>query len=165
MSAIDLKRGSTLTLLHAAGAVVRIDDGQAWFSAREGSHRMRPGDSAALGAAGTTLIHALEDATLQLEGLNGCRIEMRRRGEVAPCASAAQDEERIDIADVAALERWAERLCCSPQELRRAVEAVGPRLGDVKRYLFEALLRRCFKSRNSYRRGVILFTAASSRGR
>ena len=149
MSAIDLKRGSTLTLLHAAGAVVRVDDGQAWFSAREGSHRMRPGDTAALGAAGTTLIHALEDATLQLQGLNGCRIEIRRRGDVAPRASDARDDERIDVTDEAALERWAERLCCSPQELRRAMEAVGPRLGDVKRALFEGLLRRCFKSRNS----------------
>ena len=74
---------------------------------------------------------------------------VRAACEVAPRASDARDDERIDIADEAALERWAERLCCSPQELRRAVEAVGPRLGDVKRYLFEALLRRCLKSRNS----------------
>ena len=149
MSPIELKRGSTLALKHATGATVRLDDGQAWFSAREGSHHMRPGEAAALSGAGTTLIHALEDASLRLEAGPGCRIEMRRRGEVAPCASAAADDERIDLADEAALARWAERLCCSPEDLRRAVEEVGPRVGDVKRHLFAALLRRCFRRRGS----------------
>lgn len=149
MSPIELKRGSTLTLEHAAGATVRLIEGAAWLSACEKSHRMRIGEVAAVRTAGTTLIHALEDASLRLEGLNGCRMEVRRRGEPAPCASVQADDECIDIADDAALARWAERLCCSPEELRRAVEAVGPRLGDVKRSLFDALLRRCFKRRGS----------------
>lgn len=144
---LELKRGSTLTLLYAAGATVHLVDGEAWLSGREHTHRMRAGERAAVEDAGTTLIHALEDASLRLEGLNGCRIEMRRRGEVAPCASAHADDERIDVADAAALAHWAERLCCSPEELRRVVEAVGPRVGDVKRHLFAALLRRCFRRR------------------
>lgn len=149
MSTIELKRGSTLTLEHAAGTTVHLLYGEAWLSGRERSHRMHPGQGTAVGATGTTLIHALMDASLRLDAANGCRIELRRRGAVAPCAAAHADDDRIDIADEAALARWAERLCCSRDDLRRAVEAVGPRLGDVKRYLFDALLRRCFRGKVS----------------
>lgn len=148
MNPIELKRGSTLKLEHAAGATVRLADGQAWLSACDGSVRMRVGELTAVSGDGATLVHALEDASLCIEGGNGCRIEVRRRGEVA-ALPPLRDDERIDLADDSAVAGWARVLCCTPQELRNAVQAAGPGVGDVTRHLFAALLRRRFKSKDA----------------
>ena len=64
---IELKRGSTLRLEHAAGATVRLVDGEAWLSGCCG---------------GTILIYAFTDSRLRLEGVEHCEMELRRRGEV-----------------------------------------------------------------------------------
>ena len=50
--------------------------------------------------------------------------------------------ERIDLRDAAGLARWAQRLATSTEELRKAVDAVGPDVDSVKRYLFVSLVRR-----------------------
>lgn len=50
--------------------------------------------------------------------------------------------ERIDARLENDVERWAARLCTSPAELRKAIEAVGPEVEKIKRYLFVALVRR-----------------------
>lgn len=149
MNPIELKRGSTLKLEHAAGAAVRLADGQAWLSACDGSVFMRVGELTAVRGHGTTLIHALEDALLCVEPSNGCRIEMRRRGEVAAPPPAQDDDLCIDVSDDAAAARWADVLCCTPQDLHDAVQAAGPRLGQVKRHLFAALLREYFGGNRS----------------
>ena len=52
------------------------------------------------------------------------------------------DDQRIDAGDVSDLTRWAEVLCTTPEELKKAIEACGSRVGDVKRCLLLALLRR-----------------------
>jgi hypothetical protein len=52
------------------------------------------------------------------------------------------DDERINIDDEADVARRAEELCTTPEELRAAVQAVGPRVGTVKGYLLMALVRR-----------------------
>ena len=148
MSPIELDRGSTLKLEHAAGASVLLVMGQAWFCARDGNERLRMGEVRAVGAVGATLIHALEHASLRLEAGNGCRIEVRRRGEVA-ALPPLHDDERIDLADDSAVAGWARVLCCTPRELRNAVRAAGPGVGDVTRHLFAALLRRRFKSKGA----------------
>ena len=90
---IELKRGSTLKLEHAAGARVRLVDGEAWLSACRRGKGMRAGEAAVLDGGGTILIYALADSSLSLEGVERCDIELRRRGEVAPGASPV-DEER-----------------------------------------------------------------------
>ena len=64
---IELKRGSTLRLENAAGATVRIVDGEAWLSGCCG---------------GTILIYAFADSSLRLEGVEHCKMELRCRGEV-----------------------------------------------------------------------------------
>ena len=46
----------------------------------------------------------------------------------------------IDIDDPDARRAWAERLCVSPDELRRIVEHVGPRVDRVEDYLRQALV-------------------------
>ena len=53
----------------------------------------------------------------------------------------AGDGERIDIGDEAGLERWSRRLCARPDILKAAVAAVGPKVHDVKGYLFVALVK------------------------
>ena len=79
---IELKRGSTLRLEQAAGATVRLVDGEAWLSACRRANRMRAGEPATLNGRGTILIYALADSSLRLEGVERCAIELRRRGEV-----------------------------------------------------------------------------------
>ena len=79
---IELKRGSTLRLEHAAGATVRLVEGEAWVSACRRAKRMRAGEPAMLNGRGTILIYALADSSLCLEGVERCDIELRRRGEV-----------------------------------------------------------------------------------
>jgi hypothetical protein len=54
-------------------------------------------------------------------------------------------EDRVDLRNEADVERWAHRLCTSPAELRRAVEAVGPGVEAVKRYLLVSLVRQAGK--------------------
>ena len=49
---------------------------------------------------------------------------------------------RIDRNDEGDVTRWAEQLCTSPEELRKAIAAVGPEVDRVKRYLFTALIKR-----------------------
>lgn len=91
---IELKRGSTLKLEHAAGATVRLVDGEAWLSACRRGEGMRAGEPAVLNGRGTILIYALADSSLCLEGAEHCDIELRRRGEVASGASPVDDEQR-----------------------------------------------------------------------
>jgi hypothetical protein len=91
---IELKRGSTLKLEHAAGASVRLVDGEAWLSACRRAERMRVGERAMLNGRGTILIYALADSWLSLEVVEHCGIELRRRGEVAPSAPPVDDERR-----------------------------------------------------------------------
>ena len=91
---IELKRGSTLKLEHAAGATVRLVDGEAWLSACRRAKRMRAGEPAVLNGCGTILIYALADSSLCLEGVERCDIELRRRGEIAPGGPPVDDERR-----------------------------------------------------------------------
>lgn len=48
----------------------------------------------------------------------------------------AEDEGRIDVANARALADWARKLDASEEELRRAVDQVGPRVEDVRSHLF-----------------------------
>ena len=91
---IELKRGSTLKLEHAAGATVRLVDGEAWLCACRRSERMRAGAPAMLNGRGTILIYALADSSLCLESVEHCDVELRRRGEVASAAPPVGDEGR-----------------------------------------------------------------------
>jgi len=79
---IELKRGSTLKLEHAAGATLRLVHGEAWLTACRGGERMQAGEPAVLNGRGTILIYALADSSLRLEGVEHCEMELRRRGEV-----------------------------------------------------------------------------------
>jgi hypothetical protein len=79
---IELKRGSTLRLEHAAGATLRLVYGEAWLTACRGSERLRPAALAVLNGSGTILVYALADSSLRLEGVEHCEVELRRRGEV-----------------------------------------------------------------------------------
>ena len=56
-------------------------------------------------------------------------------------SSQAQDDQRINVDNDAEMARWANSLCTSVETLRQAIAAVGPQLKDVKRYVFDALLR------------------------
>ena len=79
---IELKRGSTLRLEHAAGATLRLVHGEAWLTACRRGQRIRPAEPAVLNGRGTILIYALADSSLRLEGVEHCEMELRRRGEV-----------------------------------------------------------------------------------
>jgi hypothetical protein len=50
----------------------------------------------------------------------------------------AADEDCIDPASEQSLRYWAAQLRASTQELRRAVDQVGPKVCDVRRHLFGA---------------------------
>jgi hypothetical protein len=141
-SSIDLRCGTTLKLECSALATVRLVEGRAWLSAGHVSLHMRPGKPIAVNGQGPTLIHALADASLSVETTQPLRLELRSRGEVTPLTSPKTDDQCIDVTDRADLARWAEELCTTPEALRAAIEAVGPRVGDVKRYLFVGLVRR-----------------------
>jgi hypothetical protein len=91
---IELKRGSTLKLEHAAGATLRLVNGEAWVCACRRSERMRAGEPAMLNGRGTILIYALADSSLSLEGMEHCDVEVRRRGEVASSGSPVDDGGR-----------------------------------------------------------------------
>jgi hypothetical protein len=91
---IELKRGSTLKLEHAAGATVCLVDGEAWVCACRRAERMRAGEHALLNGGGTILIYALADSSLCLEGVEHCDVELRRRGEVVSGASPVDDKGR-----------------------------------------------------------------------
>lgn len=47
----------------------------------------------------------------------------------------SEDESRIDINSDADLARWSEHWKVSKEELRRAIEHVGPRVKDVRQHL------------------------------
>jgi hypothetical protein len=79
---IELKRGSTLRLEHAAGATLCLLHGEAWLTACRGGERLRPAALAVLNGRGTILVYALADSSLRLEGVAHCEMELRRRGEV-----------------------------------------------------------------------------------
>ena len=127
---IELKRGTTLKLEHGAGATMRLAYGSAWLSTGRCTRHVRAGDTIPVSNSGSTLIYALEDASLRLASPELCRMERRRRGEVAPLTSPQSD-----------------LLCSSSQELITANDAVGTRIGNVKRYLVAALLRQHAKNR------------------
>lgn len=91
---IELKRGSTLKLEHAAGATMRLVDGAVWVSACRWGGRMRAGEPARLNGSGTILVHALADSSLCLEGVEHCDVELRRRGEVESSESPLDDGRR-----------------------------------------------------------------------
>jgi hypothetical protein len=84
LSSIELRRGTTLKLECACLATVRLVDGAAWLSASHLSLYMHAGKPIAVNGTGPTLVYALEDASLSIEAAEGCSIELRRRGEVAP---------------------------------------------------------------------------------
>lgn len=48
---------------------------------------------------------------------------------------AGVQPDRIDPQDEQALARWAKKLDASPEQLREAVEAVGPLASDVEAHL------------------------------
>ena len=81
---IDLKRGSTLEIEHAAGGRVRLNDGSAWLSARSSSHPMYRGEIVVVRGSDTTLVYALADVSLSVQLPEDCRMQVRRRGEVLP---------------------------------------------------------------------------------
>jgi hypothetical protein len=141
ISSIELKRGSTLKLECPAPTTLRLLDGRAWLSAGEISLHLTEGRPISVNGQGATLVYALHDVSLGIETTAPCRIELRKRGAVAPLASSSADEERIDVDDAAELERWTQELCTTRQALRKAVAAVGPRVGDVKRHLLVTLVR------------------------
>jgi L-asparaginase II len=138
---IELKRGNTLKLEHAAGATARLVDGSAWLSTGHSSQRMRAGKAIPVSGSGTTLIYALEDASLCLEASELCGFELRRRGAVTALASSQRDDQRVNVDDASEVARWADLLCTSPEQLRKAIAVVGPQISNVKRYLFVALVR------------------------
>jgi hypothetical protein len=45
-------------------------------------------------------------------------------------------ESRIDVNDIGSLRYWSAQLKASEDELRRAVDQVGPRVEDVRQHLF-----------------------------
>jgi hypothetical protein len=45
------------------------------------------------------------------------------------------ENTRVDARSDADLERWSSRLKVSKEELRKAAERVGPRLGDIRQHL------------------------------
>jgi hypothetical protein len=45
------------------------------------------------------------------------------------------EDSRIDARNDADLERWSARLDVPKEELRKAAERVGPRLGDIRQHL------------------------------
>ena len=47
-------------------------------------------------------------------------------------------DERIDVCSAESLRHWSEKLCASEDELRRAVDQVGPDVHAVKKHLFGA---------------------------
>ena len=46
------------------------------------------------------------------------------------------DDARIDVRDEGKLRYWSEKLGASPDELRRMVDQVGPKVKDVRQHLF-----------------------------
>lgn len=46
------------------------------------------------------------------------------------------DDEHIDVADGDDLAHWSRKLGASEEELRRAVDQVGPKVKDVRAHLF-----------------------------
>jgi hypothetical protein len=52
----------------------------------------------------------------------------------------ASPPRTIDIDDEDERRAWSERFCVSPDELRRIVEHVGPRVDRVEDYLRQALV-------------------------
>ena len=80
---VELRRGDALKLERATGATVRIVQGSAWLSTPgRPNHRMRAGELVRVVNGGTTLIYALEDAAVRVDGPEQCAFELRRRGEV-----------------------------------------------------------------------------------
>jgi hypothetical protein len=45
------------------------------------------------------------------------------------------EPDRIDLDDPQAMAAWSSRLDCTPEQLREAVAAVGPKAADVEMYL------------------------------
>jgi hypothetical protein len=45
-------------------------------------------------------------------------------------------ESRIDVNDIRNLRYWSQQLKASEEELRRAVDQVGPKVEDVRQHLF-----------------------------
>ena len=46
-----------------------------------------------------------------------------------------EQPDRIDVDDEQALARWAQKLDATPEQLREAVRAVGPKAADVEMHL------------------------------
>lgn len=49
--------------------------------------------------------------------------------------SPGVEPDRIDLQDEQALAHWAKKLDATPEQLREAVDAVGPRVADVEMHL------------------------------
>ena len=49
--------------------------------------------------------------------------------------SPGVEPDRIDPQDEQSLAQWAKKLDATPEQLREAVEAVGPRVADVEMHL------------------------------
>ena len=91
-SVTELKRRSTLKLEQGRGTVVRVVHGNVWLPQHNDTadYVMRAGDGMVLSGAGTTLIHACEDSSLQLVAPENARIprkvELRSKGLIAVSA-------------------------------------------------------------------------------
>jgi Protein of unknown function (DUF3606) len=138
---IQLARGNTMTLEDAAGAMVCLVDGAAWLSGARWSHSMREGEPVPVNDGATMLIYAFEHASIRVEIPEQCTLGLRRRGEVRAMAGQG-DDHRVNLNDPADMARCAELLCTTVEELRKAIDTVGPRIGDLKRYFLIARLRR-----------------------
>ena len=60
---------------------------------------------------------------------------MDLRQSVERLSDTSHDDERVDLADREALSNWSRFLGVSEEELRKAVEQAGPRLGDIRQHL------------------------------
>jgi hypothetical protein len=90
---IELHRGTTLMLERAAGAVIRLIEGNAWLSGGRSSRRMKVGRAIVVTSNGATLIYAIEASSLVYKAPPTCIVELRRRGEVRPTAARHEIED------------------------------------------------------------------------
>jgi hypothetical protein len=68
--------------------------------------------------------------------MRGC-VSMRddHKGSSAMSNQPGVEPDRIDLKDEQAMARWAQKLDCTPEQLREAVQAVGDQATDVEMHL------------------------------
>jgi hypothetical protein len=60
---------------------------------------------------------------------------MDLRKSVERLSDTSRDHERVEVTDRKALSSWSRFLGVSEEELRKAVEQAGPRIGDIRQHL------------------------------